>query len=305
MNKFLNKFLNKKAQEILRKGLANILRKTMRVGVSYNLFDGEELLPFSINSVRGKVQHISVIYQLVSNFGHPASVDLEKKLKKLKEEGLIDEIYLYEPNLKLHPQQNEKNKRDIGLKLAKKNGCNYFISLDADEFYDEEQFDNALDYIVLNNIKTSAVSIVEYLKSPENQLVGAYTFTPKNTELYNFYVPFVMKIDKFKTQKHGEGYFPCYTDPTRKLFHNGRFKLFSMQDVVMHHMSTVRLDLSKKYDNTSALDDSKEKQNDLRTIQNEILEFDFEKNKILPEDCSIFKKNIVRKVQNKFNINFD
>lgn len=289
-------------KELFKQIIFSFLRKNMKLGVSYNLFDGEELLEASIKSIRNNVQYISVVYQKISNYGNAAEPDLEEKLTKLKKEGLIDEIYLYEPDLKLSPHQNEKNKRDIGLKLAKKNKCNYFMSMDVDEFYDELQFRNAIYQIIKNNVSMSAASIVEYLKDPENQIVGGYTFVAQNSDLYNFYVPFIIKINKFKKQKHGQGYFPCLTDPTRKLFSPGNFKLFSAQEIVLHHMSTVRKDLNKKYDNSSLIDTDKETQEYIRAIQQEILNFDFVKNKELPQDCSIFRKNLVKKVPNKFGI---
>lgn len=275
----------------------------MKVGVSYNLFDGEELLEYSIKSIRNNVHHVSVVYQTVSNLGNPASSDVKEKLEKLKEAGMIDEIYHYEPNLKLTAHQNEKIKRDIGLKLAKKNGCNYFMSMDVDEFYDEEQLKNALDRIIKSFITTSAVKAVEYLKEPENQLIGAYTFTPKEDEMYDFYFPFVIKINKFFPQHHGTGYFSCYTDPTRKLPHCGRFKLFSAQEIVLHHMSTVRNNLAKKYANSSINNAPIEILDRMKDIQSKILDFEFEKARELPKDCAIFGKNIVRKVDNRFDIN--
>lgn len=280
----------------------DFLRKRMRVGVSYNVFDGEELLEFSIKTIRKSVQHINIVYQTVSNLGNPSNPDLEEKLKKLKNEGLIDEIYHYNPDLKVSPHQNEQNKRDIGLKIAKKDKCNYFMSMDADEFYDEEQFRLTLDKIVRSNINTSAVRIIEYLKEPDNQIVAGYTFVPDGFELYDFCVPFVIKINKFINQKHGQGYFSCSVDPTRKLFHNGRFKLFPMQEIVMHHMSTIRKDLNKKYSNSSLMDSSEDTQKSVKWLQEQILAFDFDNCKTLPEDCAIFRKNIVRKVPNKFNI---
>ena len=40
----------------------------MKIGVSYNLFDGEELLESSIKSIRKNVDYISVVYQTISNF---------------------------------------------------------------------------------------------------------------------------------------------------------------------------------------------------------------------------------------------
>lgn len=301
----MKKIQKTKIIKFIKQIVVNVLRRGVKIGVSYNLFDGEELLEASIKSIRKNVHYVNVVYQVVSNFGNPANPELKEKLEKLKEEGLIDEIYLYEPNLKLEPHQNEMKKRDIGLQLAKKNGCNYFLSMDTDEFYDEEEFKNSVDRIIASNITTSAVSIIDYIKSPENQIVGNFTFTPSEIEPYNYYVPFLIKIKKIGRQNHGKGYFPCLVDTTRKLSHPGRFKLFSVQEIAMHHMTAVRKDLNKKYENSSALGQSKERQEHIKTIQDEVLAFDFENNKKLPEDCSIFRKNIVRKVPNKFNIDLD
>lgn len=289
-------------KDFIKNIATRLLRKTMKVGVSYNVFDGEELLEASINCIRSNVQHISVVYQITSNFGNPASSDLKEMLERLSEKGLIDELYYYEPDIQSKPHKNEKRKRNIGLKLAQKAGCTHFMSMDTDEFYDSEEFKKALDFIALNNIATSAVSSIEYLKSEENQLAGGYIYTPNDNSLYNFYVPFVIKIKKFGIQKHGLGYFPCYTDPTRKLTHSGKFKLFSVQDIVMHHMSTVRKDLSKKFDNTSMLDSNKKNQDFVNRVQNEVINFDFDKNRVLPQDYSFFRDIPVRKVPKKFNI---
>ena len=41
----------------------------MRLGVSYNVFDGEELLEESISKIRDNVDFICVVYQNTSNFG--------------------------------------------------------------------------------------------------------------------------------------------------------------------------------------------------------------------------------------------
>lgn len=286
----------------LKKSYFDFCKKRMKIGVSYNLFDGEELLEFSIKSIRKKVHHISVVYQAVSNFGQSADLDLVKKLKIMKENGLIDSLYEYKPDLKINAHENEKKKRDIGLLIAKKNRCNYFLSMDVDEFYDENQFEFAINSIIKNGIKSSAVSIVEYLKQPEYQIVGSYTFVPENSEHYNFYVPFIIKIRKFGRQYHGKGYFPCETDATRKLLINGKFKLFAPQDIVMHHMSTIRVNLNKKYENSSFMDSPEEFQKYIKKLQKDIVDFDFEKNKQLPNDCAVFRKNIVIKVPNRFNI---
>ena len=69
----------------------------MKLGISYNLFDGEELLEYSINSVRDSCDHINVVYQKISNWGEPCSKDLEDILHDLLRKKLIDKIYCYSP----------------------------------------------------------------------------------------------------------------------------------------------------------------------------------------------------------------
>ena len=56
----------------------------MKLGVSYNVFDGEELLESSIKSIRSEVDYISVVYQTVSNFGNQCSEELIPLLNRLK-----------------------------------------------------------------------------------------------------------------------------------------------------------------------------------------------------------------------------
>ena len=52
----------------------------MKLGVSYNLFDGEELLTDSIKSIRDSVDIVSVVYQTESNFGQKANPGLANLL---------------------------------------------------------------------------------------------------------------------------------------------------------------------------------------------------------------------------------
>ena len=40
----------------------------MKLGVSYNLWKGEELLKYSIKAIREHVDYIVVVYQNLSNF---------------------------------------------------------------------------------------------------------------------------------------------------------------------------------------------------------------------------------------------
>ena len=44
------------------------IKNNMKLSASINLFDGEELLFTSLTNLRPVVDHISVVYQLKSNF---------------------------------------------------------------------------------------------------------------------------------------------------------------------------------------------------------------------------------------------
>ena len=276
----------------------------MKLGISYNLFDGEELLESSIKSVRNEAFHINVVYQTTSYYGNKTENNVEKLLLKLKEKGLIDEIYYYDKDFsKTQKHYYEREKRDIGLKIAKEFGCTHFLSMDVDEFYEETQLRFAKQFIEQNKIKTSAVSILEYLKHPQYRFVNSYTFTPQDN--YNFYVPFIMKINKILPQKHSGKFYPCVVDPSRSLNNKQKFYLFSKQDIVMHHMSTVRKNLHKKYANSNLNLGDEKILKEIQEIKEDVLNWDFENNRLGNSNYSIFRKKLIEKVDNKFNINID
>lgn len=119
--------------------------------MSYNVFDGLELLEASIKSIHNNVDYVNVVYQNISNFGEKTENSLPL-LESLKNKGLIDNIIYYETDFALTPQQNETRKRNIGLKDCIKNNCTYFLNMDTDEFYTNEQFKKAKEFIYYNNI---------------------------------------------------------------------------------------------------------------------------------------------------------
>ena len=67
----------------------------MKLGVAYNIFDGEEMLPHSLRNLRPMVDFICVVYQTTSNFGNENPLLLEK-LEMLQMEGLIDKLFAVE-----------------------------------------------------------------------------------------------------------------------------------------------------------------------------------------------------------------
>jgi hypothetical protein len=212
----------------------------MKLGISYNLFDGEELLEYSIQSVRNSADHINVVYQKISNWGEPCSENLEDLLSDLVKKKLIDKIYCYTPK-NTSASKNELHKRNIGLNIAKARFCSHFLNLDCDEFYHKNQFDEAKKFIIANKIESSSCKFINYIKNPTWQIQN-YSQT---------YTPFIAKINLL-TKLTGKSYFPVLVDPTRKMNGNKKFKYFEPQDLRMEHMWLVRKDLNKKFNNSSA-----------------------------------------------------
>ena len=221
----------------------------IKLGVSYNLFDGEELLADSIRAIRSEVDYVNVVYQDVSNFGNPAETDLAAFLADLQKQGLVDEIVKYEPDLKKKASYNERQKRNLGLKYAAKRKCTHFISMDTDELYQAAQLRRAKEYLAGRGKKADAT------------LVGIYAYVQKPTyrivEPVDGYVSFIVKIKRGICLGRRNPFYPAITDPTRVIGGAKKFWVFPREIVVMHHMAYVRKDLHKKYKNSSFNDSPK------------------------------------------------
>lgn len=212
----------------------------MKLGVAYNLFDGEELLVDSIKSIRDSVDYIIVIYQQISNFGSTSKIDLASYLKGLASDGLIDDMVSYNPRVGRGGHFNEITKRNLGLYECSRNKCTHFLLMDSDEFYTKEQFDASKEIILSGEFDSSACQMVTYYKS------GSYRLEPKE----EYYVPFIYKINP-GVEFILNNPFPVLVDPTRRMG-PGKCKIFTRNELEMHHMSFVREDLRIKLSNSSA-----------------------------------------------------
>ena len=233
-------------QKLLKHKFFQIDTSKMKIGVSYSVFDGEELLEASIKSIRSCVHYINVVWQEESWQGNKCSPNLKDFLFSLKDKGLIDEVILYPyKGIASSPPAEERKKRNMGLEAAKKAGCNYFMNMDTDEFYNPDEFEKAKKLIIEKGATHTACSIYTYWKDPH--------FRSLNVEY--LCVPFIYKIDKYsKLEKVPD--FPCRADATRHMaFKNvlggGKPKFFFINDVSMHHMSYIRADMMKKFNNAS------------------------------------------------------
>jgi hypothetical protein len=212
----------------------------MKLGVSYNVFDGEELLENSIKSIRGNADYISVVYQEISNFGNPCNPNLVPLLNRLKEDGLVDELYKYKPQPKRGGHFNEINKRNVGLFLSEGAKCTHHMAMDSDEFYTDDEFKYLKNEIVSGNYDSSCCQMTTYYKEPQ------YRLDPKE----DYYVSLIYKIQRGKQYVMGLP-FPTLVDPTRRM-EAGKCKIFTRDEIEMHHMSYVRKNIRIKLTNSSA-----------------------------------------------------
>src|SRR5688572_24354584 len=98
--------------------------------VIFNVWDGAELLNGSIDCIKNHVDLIIIVYQDVSNWG-----EYYDPLKDFNRHGLKYILVKYEPKIK-DGRTNEIAKRNLGLKVAKENGCTHFSHMDCDEYYE-------------------------------------------------------------------------------------------------------------------------------------------------------------------------
>ena len=213
----------------------------MRLGISYNLFDGEELLEGSIKQIRNQVDHVSVVYQTVSNFGNPCSKELIPLLERLKSEGLIDELFEYSPKINKGGHFNEIQKRNIGLALSQGAGCTHHMSMDSDEYYLSSEFENLKKIVIEGDYDSSYCQMQTYYKSWE------YSLDPPET----YYVSLIFKI------KNDSNYVlmapsPVLVDPTRRMAPSNKQIVLERKDIQMHHGSYIRNDIRTKLTNSSA-----------------------------------------------------
>ena len=91
MNKITRNFLNLiipnkntriKIRDFLYKNKL-IKKPEMKLGISYSVWDGEELLEASLKSVRKNCDYINIVWQKYSWYGEPCSENLEKFLRHM------------------------------------------------------------------------------------------------------------------------------------------------------------------------------------------------------------------------------
>lgn len=208
----------------------------MKLGVCYMLFDGEELLRAAATAIRQQVDFISVTWQRVSYHGNKNDVDLEPFLNQLKVDGLLDQIIFFEPNLNESPKDNELKLRNIGLQASRDAECTHHISFDVDEFVLPEQLEFAKRSFGDNNC--SMIENIYYYKKP------TWRIQPNiKNNLVSFIHPVTTEYSMIRE-------YPYRIEVTRRLDPYGKCRVYTQEECVIHHMTYVRKDMSKKLKNS-------------------------------------------------------
>lgn len=215
--------------------------KIKSLAITINAFDASELLEQLITEIRDQVDEVNAIWQEKSYCGNPMAREDINELNRLKEMGLIDDLIEFKPDFSKFERKQECDKRNMGIELMKQRGHSHVISMDADEFYDADQFREAKRQINANGWPITYCTYINYYKDFQHYLV--YPFKP--------YVPFIHST-YFKYTYQGPA--PGPTDPTRRIYNPSNLGTHIFPDNVirMGHASWIRKDIRKKMVNWSA-----------------------------------------------------
>jgi len=211
------------------------------LAMNINAFDASELIEGVLTEIRDQIDVVNAIYQKKSYWGNPMADEDMEELLRLKRIGLIDELIEFKGNTMKYSRVQECDKRNMGIELMRKKGISHVISSDADEFYDADQFEKALDFIDDRGYSITYCSYVNYYRDFNHYLV--YPFRPL--------VPFVHSTF-FKYTYQGPA--PGPTDPTRRINNTSKLGEYVFEDnqIRMGHAAWIRRDIRKKLVNWSA-----------------------------------------------------
>jgi hypothetical protein len=182
------------------------------------------------------VDDIFVIYSEYSNFG---------ELSPFQYRDVDVEFLNFEPDLKLAPAINERNKRNFALEKAKEYGFTHFLMTDSDEYYEPEPFKKELERFKNDNLLGLVCGLKCYFKLPtllvpdRTLLPFVHKIIPNLKFEWNTKYPFAFEGPKREIR----------IDPTRQLNITSGVE---MSEITMHHYSWVRSDVKKKIRNSTA-----------------------------------------------------
>jgi hypothetical protein len=211
------------------------------------VYDGEELMERALECIRPAADYINIVYSEKSYYGDAGNLNLGKLCESMISRGLADEVIHYEtaPVAKDDPDRATKRlaaeteKRNAGLFAAQSAGCDYFMTMDTDEFYDARALAAEKQKIIAHpEWAQTFVHILNYGRDPTKRYDG---------RKWEYFVPFFAKIDNGSRLGGPGGDVPVLVDPTRCVHRARGGKIWVLDNIFMHHFTRVRHKLDDKY----------------------------------------------------------
>jgi len=206
-----------------------------------NAFDATEHLESILSEIRNELDHVTAIWQKTSYCGNPMQKEDLDELHRLQKMGLIDELVEFIGDKHKPHREQETDKRNMAVELARSNGFSHVMSVDSDEYYDIEQFREAKRLINENGWTITYWSYVNYYRDFNYYLV--YPFRPLVPGIHSTYFKYTFN-----------GPTPGPTDPTRRINNPTNIGTYVFPDSIirMGHAAWIRKDIRKKLENWSA-----------------------------------------------------
>jgi hypothetical protein len=211
----------------------------MKLGITFSVFSGLELLKPSLINVRPFAHYITVVWSKTSTTGDPAPAYLIPLLNSLVEEDLIDELVCENPKVSNNPCEMQMaclTKREIGRRACQRAGCTHHLIKDCDEFHDPVQFKAAMEKA--KGFDCTLSMIREFVGNPTTQLKA----------ISGLYVPFIHPIDK--PLKARERPFRVICDGGRTMGGVSNWYIFKPEELLLDHYTFVRFneeEMKRKY----------------------------------------------------------
>ncbi len=255
----------------------------MKLSACYSVFNGLELLEKSIQQIYHLVDDVVICYQTVSNKGNQCD-DVElfiyNRFASMERVTIID----FSPNLSVNTKQNEREKHQLMIDEAKKNGSTHFLLAATDHFYHASEFIIAKKMVEKGDYDVTFTQMYTYYKDPSWQL----------TPIEDYLMPFIMKL--YDHTKIVNRSYPFVVDPAVKVNTCDSWILFSENLIMLHHYSMIRNDIGSKFKNAAA--SMRWNKNAVNRFTNEYHNYDINVN----PGVSYFQGRKIRLVANYFDI---
>ena len=238
-------FDNNEARKQMDKWTATLpdWENKIKVGLAINAFEGTEHIRETLKQIGNLVDVVAVFFQKESYNGIKADEADINEIESIKSEGLVRDIVEFIRMPYVDAREQETIKRNQCMSYMEKQGCDYTIVIDSDEFYSMAEFINAKDYVRRILPDATYCYYLNFYKDKYHILVD---------DCYDQLraVPFLCRSNlRFKYNM------PCRmpSDVTRRI-DNHSVVMLPKEAIQMYHWSWIRNDIRKKMGTWSSLD---------------------------------------------------